>query len=343
MALFQLKNSADNKTLRLVLPNTLIKEIVNKEYAFSIDCSRLKIGIPNNKMKDLLSYDKVEININKEDLFNNKEPIFSYRIKVIGDGNLINITNLMDLFVMIEDDVNINQLALYYVDKDNNLKSCNKFSFVPGHIVFPFVNDMKYVALNKTHNFEDIKSGELDDYINFLWIRGIVNGVDNGHFQSDKKITRAEFAALLNRYLDIQCGVKNNKNPFKDISDDDWFYEDLIKLNSVHIINGISKDEISPNGYLKKQDMIILFVKAYIDYFGVESINNNLCSEINYKDEHEISDYAKKYIEIARNIGLIECNDKNKELGPKSYARRDEVIKMMYEFVLNTLHLKYLE
>lgn len=59
--------------------------------------------------------------------------------------------------------------------------------------------------------------------------------------------------------------------------------------------------------------MIILFVKAYINYFGVESITNNLCSEIKYKDEYEISDYAKQYIEIARNIGIIECNDQNKE------------------------------
>lgn len=136
MALFKLDNSTDNKALRFVLSNSIIKEFVDKDYTFCIDCNDIKIGIPNNKLKELLSYDKVEINIDKEDLFDGEKPIFSYCIKVTGDGDLINVNNLMDLFVMLEEDMNINQLALYYLDKDNNLRSRNNYFLFQNTLYF---------------------------------------------------------------------------------------------------------------------------------------------------------------------------------------------------------------
>lgn len=72
----------------------------------------------------------------------------------------------------------------------------------------------------KKEVFSDIGSHWAKDYIKELYAEGIVNGVGENCFEPDKKVTRAEFLAMIFR---TQQGFKKEyDNTFSDVSPDAW-------------------------------------------------------------------------------------------------------------------------
>jgi len=86
-------------------------------------------------------------------------------------------------------------------------------------------------------DFQDIKSHWAKKEIKEMATMGYVKG-SNGKFRPDDNITRAEFVAILVRILGLDAA--NLNNPFKDIKDKDWFYEDVLIALDKGLIKGHS-------------------------------------------------------------------------------------------------------
>lgn len=87
------------------------------------------------------------------------------------------------------------------------------------------------VEAAKEHRFSDIKGHWAEDFIAGLAAKSYVGGYPDGSFQANKDITRAEFAAIINKILGRKVRIEEIKaehNQFSDLSPDKWYYVDMI-------------------------------------------------------------------------------------------------------------------
>lgn len=113
-------------------------------------------------------------------------------------------------------------------------------------------------------------------YIAFLRDKDIISGYPDGSFAPDKKITRAEFAAVCVRYVENQTGnLKPEDISFTDFSKNHWAKEYIRKAYAEGYIVGF------PDGTLKADDEI---TRAE----AVTIVNRILgrSADVNYVDTH---------------------------------------------------------
>ena len=90
------------------------------------------------------------------------------------------------------------------------------------------------------------KSFDVSDPLEFLREKGIMEGFEDGEMKPDNKLTRAEFAAILNRaFPDENVGdvVQN----FSDLSEEHWAFEDVQKAISAGWLRGFEDGSFRPD------------------------------------------------------------------------------------------------
>ena len=75
--------------------------------------------------------------------------------------------------------------------------------------------------------FADVEKGTEEAYaIEKLWKAGYVNGYDETTFAPNNHLTRAEFVKIVNNVFSY---TQPAENPFSDIFESDWYYEEVLK------------------------------------------------------------------------------------------------------------------
>lgn len=85
--------------------------------------------------------------------------------------------------------------------------------------------------------FTDVDGHWAEDEILFASSKGWVNGLPDGSFGPDKLITRAEAMRIINNVLDRKASaesVEENAKQFSDVSEDAWYYYDVMEATSDH-------------------------------------------------------------------------------------------------------------
>ena len=85
--------------------------------------------------------------------------------------------------------------------------------------------------------------------------RGILRGYPDGTLRPDGLITRAEFAALLNRTFGFTESVPTG---FSDVSDTDWFRADFEKALAAGYMEGYPDGTAKPNNYTRQEASLVL-------------------------------------------------------------------------------------
>ncbi|WP_157261100.1 S-layer homology domain-containing protein [Paenibacillus wynnii] len=84
---------------------------------------------------------------------------------------------------------------------------------------------------------------------------GLLNGYVDGSLKPNLKITRAEFAVLINKSF----GFTNaGAITFKDVKPSDWFYNDIAKATSAGYITGYTDQTFKPNQPLTREEMAVI-------------------------------------------------------------------------------------
>lgn len=83
-----------------------------------------------------------------------------------------------------------------------------------------------------------------------------------GEFKPDAKITRAEYAAIVARALDME-GRPYGKSPFADVSTSDWFGPNVIRLTEAGVIDpGNYGKELRSNEPITRLEIAVWMVRA---------------------------------------------------------------------------------
>ena len=85
------------------------------------------------------------------------------------------------------------------------------------------------------------------------------SNVSADRFAPAQQVTRAEFAAMLVRLLDLKA---EGPAPFADVASSKWYAKAVSAQSG--IVNGTSKDRFTPDAPIKRQEMAAMLVRAYV-------------------------------------------------------------------------------
>lgn len=114
--------------------------------------------------------------------------------------------------------------------------------------------------------------------INHLGQKGYIAGKAEGVYAPKDAITRAEFAVLLRRILQLPTTSRNNN--FKDMKSDAWYYNDVMATVEAKLFNGKSASSFDPSGKITRQEVVavisrVLVQKGYNEP-QVEEVNKDI-------------------------------------------------------------------
>lgn len=166
-------------------------------------------------------------------------------------------------------------------------------------------------------------------YLCALYHKGILTGVQEGdslYANPDKGVTRAEFAVLLARFMNLNTDdFADIETPFTDMdSVADWAANAVRAMYALGIVGGIEQPDgtfiYDPYATLSRSQAVTMLGRARED----EPISADLSV---FTDESEIMDYARAHFETMVALGVI--NGSYGKLNPNNAMTRAEICKVL--------------
>lgn len=182
--------------------------------------------------------------------------------------------------------------------------------------------------------FDDIPKGIEKDRIEYLAEKGVIKGVSEDKFAPEKNVTRAEFAAMVNRAMGYEEKAAENK--FSDISQNDWFFDDILKASKIGFIAGFPDGTFKPYENITHEQAVKILVSVYETKYSVDPAGDMATY---FDDYYEISDWARGYVSEGAMLSIAKgFGDKILEFKPQGNTTRLEAGDMVYS-LLNALEI----
>ncbi|MFS0724560.1 serine hydrolase [Paenibacillus sp. 1P07SE] len=151
---------------------------------------------------------------------------------------------------------------------------------------------------------------------------GLTEGMPDGRFEPDAPVTRAHYAALLARTLQLHAAA----DPvFVDVEAGSWYASAIAAVHEAGIVSGGAGEAFHPEALLTRAELAVMTLRAY-EYAGgglpVES------GAEAYADESRIPAWALTAVRQARQLGVLEGYPDG-SFQPDGTASRAEVIKVI--------------
>lgn len=154
--------------------------------------------------------------------------------------------------------------------------------------------------------------------------KNVINGDVDGLFYPNRCVTRAEFAKMLYKALNIPVGDAS----FCDVLEDAWYKEAVCALAKSGIVLGYDDGGFHPDEKITREQMAVLIDRA-AEYAKISFEEKNTVS---FADEGSIADYAKESVNGLAKAGVINGMDDNMFM-PHSNAVRAQAAQVIYELL----------
>jgi hypothetical protein len=189
-------------------------------------------------------------------------------------------------------------------------------------------------ANNKKNNgnsscFKDVSVNHWA-YKYILWMRNrdIIHGTGNGLFNPNGTVTRAEFAKMMVRTLDLDLYSPSNPT-FDDVGKKNWEYPYVESAkNYLTYYKTSSGNYFKPTQPSVREDMAVALVKA-LGYQN-EDVDMDILDQ--FADKNEITPSLRKYVALSVKYGLMKGYPKDGKLyfGPMGNLTRAEAATLLY-------------
>lgn len=154
--------------------------------------------------------------------------------------------------------------------------------------------------------------------------KGKINGYEDDTFHPDASITRAEFVHLLNSVISLENSVAIH---FDDVTEKDWFYQDVVKAAGSHIIAGFEDNTFRPNEKITRAQAALIIK-------NVLQLPDDTVS-VFITDDAEIPDWAKLAVYMMLHTGYLSGYEDG-SFAPNKSMTRAEAISMLNRIEKNT-------
>ncbi|QDH20311.1 S-layer homology domain-containing protein [Saccharibacillus brassicae] len=160
----------------------------------------------------------------------------------------------------------------------------------------------RYGLLRYDKSFDDVPASYwAHEAIRRMAARQIVQGFDGASFAPKRDVTRAEFAALIARALDLDSA---KPNPFRDIDARRAYAPAIAAVFEAGIAGGRSRDTFGPEDTLSREEMAVMLMNAYRFRAGREA--SSAGKRADFKDVDDVGKWAQESVSAAKNLGLMQ-------------------------------------
>ncbi len=150
--------------------------------------------------------------------------------------------------------------------------------------------------------------------------QGIISGYADGSFRPDSRITRAEFASVIARALNL-AAVTPPVPRFRDVSPSDWEDGAVEAAAAAGLITGDGAGAFKPDDPITRQEMAGMLLAAVPDKDAAISADAGAAAE--FTDEDAIAGWAGAAVAVVAGEGLI-SGYPDGSFGPLNQATRAE-------------------
>jgi hypothetical protein len=158
-----------------------------------------------------------------------------------------------------------------------------------------------------------------------LYEKEIVKGTTATTFSPSKKVTRAEFAAILSRVVDRDKIVPDF--PFSDVKEDSWYYESVKKAYRMGIIKGVSDTHFAPDRPLTREEAAVIIAHTF-NYSHSDQ-------PLPYLDASKVSDWAVDGIKAVTQKQIFSGDDGY--FNPQDEINRAEVAVILQKALFGSI------
>lgn len=185
-----------------------------------------------------------------------------------------------------------------------------------------------YVVVENKVSFTDIAKVEAwaGREIQVVAAKGAIEGKSEGKFVPQDKVTRAEFAKMLIRALDLENGSATEA--FADVDAADWFAPYVAAAAQLKIINGRSAAKFDPSATITRAEMATMIARALKVSKGAADVANVDAALKGFADASKINATLKDGVAFAATHKIV-IGNAGKFL-PKNNATRAEAAVIIY-------------
>lgn len=183
-------------------------------------------------------------------------------------------------------------------------------------------------ATTPAPEFSDIENHWSKEAVEYVAQKGIMNGVAEGEFAPDKKLTRGMIVTMLYR---LSGDTAEGENGFSDITYGAWYKDAANWANANGISGGYGNGKFGADDNVTREQLVVMLMR-YAKLKGLDTTSEK--SE--FKDDEKISSWAQDSVYWAKSSGLV-LGREDGTFDPKSGATRGEIATIFMRFCENIL------
>ncbi|WP_426449909.1 S-layer homology domain-containing protein [Paenibacillus sp. S-38] len=164
-----------------------------------------------------------------------------------------------------------------------------------------------YAVMAYTNRFGDMTGHWASLDMDWMARRLLVSGAAPGAFNPDQSVTRAEFAALLVRALDLKPAATAGYQGFSDVPQDAWYAAEVRSAAEAGLLQGVADHRFAPQAWITREQMAVLIWRANVylrEAAGQQAGTTDALKP--FKDQGSISPWAEAAAAAALEAGLIQ-------------------------------------
>ncbi|MGM9943592.1 MAG: S-layer homology domain-containing protein, partial [Lysinibacillus sp.] len=223
----------------------------------------------------------------------------------------LEIANLAEDAVILRVDENGEVMATPFIIRD-------------GKHVVKTMTPGDFVVSTETITFSDVQKDGHKEYIEALAKRHIVKGVNEESFNPNVGISRAQFAVMIARALNLE---PEKETKFKDVKGQ-WYESAVQALVEAGIINGKNPETFDPSQSLTRQQAALM-VTRLLEFAGVELPAVDI-EALPFNDLEKVSESARQQVAMVYALGIF-TGKADGSFDPSGELTRSQMAKVLFK------------
>jgi S-layer homology domain len=183
----------------------------------------------------------------------------------------------------------------------------------------------------QTANFYDVSSNYwASQFIRELARRDVIAGFPDGSFRPEEAVTRAQFAAMLNKAF--QTSPRRNPIQFSDVSNKFWASRAIQQAYITGFMSGYPGNRFEPSQAIPREQVLVS-LSSGLGYRASSDVESTLGF---YNDATNISGYARTPIAAATEKQIVVNYPNVNFLAPNRVATRAQVAAFIYQALVSS-------
>jgi hypothetical protein len=180
-------------------------------------------------------------------------------------------------------------------------------------------------------SFSDVQSNYwAAQFIQSLAQRGVIAGFPDGSFRPDEQVTRAQFAAMLNKAFQknqVRQGIS-----FVDVRSNFWAANAIQQSYTTGFMSGYPGSRFEPNQAIPREQVLVSLTSG-LGYTAQGNVESTLQY---FSDSSNIAGYARSPIAAATENKIVVNYPNLKSLNPDRVATRAQVAAFIHQALVST-------